>query len=200
MLFVRSLRVQKMGCVYVEPHELSLWHPKIRPAWGDIPPTRSLKQTNWDDAFGRGPMVGLTTLFRHLCIIKLLGPSVNQRATYKPSFVPRGLLEFFEDKPSNGGTVIHLVLMLPPGSCSPPFQFCSSGSFRLGVCPHKRRTGMFGLAPRRDCRVSPLRSVPLFRLHSLKTYLPQQTCPERTSPAMRESKDSSLWLSHPKQG
>ena len=26
---------------------MSLWHPKIRPTWGDIPPTQSFKRTNW---------------------------------------------------------------------------------------------------------------------------------------------------------
>ncbi len=32
---------------FVEPHKISQWHRQLRPAWGDIPPTQSLKQTNW---------------------------------------------------------------------------------------------------------------------------------------------------------
>ena len=34
----------------VEPHGTSLWHRQVRFEWGDIPPTRSLKQTNWAES------------------------------------------------------------------------------------------------------------------------------------------------------
>ena len=61
---------------------------------------------------------------------------------------------------------------------------------RRAVCPPKR-TGVFGLAPRRDCRVSPLRLA----LRARSGQVPHGIDPEQGPPRRAASKDSSLWLS-----